>query len=156
MQTRSRSSRTCRSARGMRFRSRAEMCGSWATSISFGLHFPEPDETENRSEQWVKMMPGKRCSQLRGNLEVWPACEPGEGWWSRQDSNLRPSHCERDALPTELRPHAIAPDAGLFLTISAPTQPWISALIFDRGRWMSDVEHRMFSTAFPAQGVTAR
>ncbi len=27
-----------------------------------------------------------------------------EGWWSRQDSNLRPSHCERDALPTELRP----------------------------------------------------
>ena len=26
-------------------------------------------------------------------------------WWSRQDSNLRPSHCERDALPTELRPH---------------------------------------------------
>jgi hypothetical protein len=27
------------------------------------------------------------------------------GWWSRQESNLRPSHCERDALPTELRPH---------------------------------------------------
>jgi hypothetical protein len=26
-------------------------------------------------------------------------------WWSRQGSNLRPSHCERDALPTELRPH---------------------------------------------------
>ena len=26
------------------------------------------------------------------------------GWWSRQESNLRPSHCERDALPTELRP----------------------------------------------------
>ena len=25
-------------------------------------------------------------------------------WWSRQGSNLRPSHCERDALPTELRP----------------------------------------------------
>src|SRR5690348_10479613 len=28
-----------------------------------------------------------------------------EKWWSRQGSNLRPSHCERDALPTELRPH---------------------------------------------------
>jgi hypothetical protein len=27
-------------------------------------------------------------------------------WWSRQGSNLRPSHCERDALPTELRPHS--------------------------------------------------
>ena len=32
-----------------------------------------------------------------------------EGWWSRQDSNLRPSHCERDALPTELRPHPPCP-----------------------------------------------
>ncbi len=29
------------------------------------------------------------------------------GWWSRQESNLRPSHCERDALPTELRPQPI-------------------------------------------------
>ena len=28
-------------------------------------------------------------------------------WWSRQESNLRPSHCERDALPTELRPHHV-------------------------------------------------
>ena len=26
-------------------------------------------------------------------------------WWSRPESNRRPSHCERDALPTELRPH---------------------------------------------------
>ncbi len=26
-------------------------------------------------------------------------------WWSRGGSNSRPSHCERDALPTELRPH---------------------------------------------------
>ena len=32
-------------------------------------------------------------------------------WWSRQDSNLRPSHCERDALPTELRPHPPCPTA---------------------------------------------
>ena len=31
----------------------------------------------------------------------------GIGWWSRQESNLRPSHCERDALPTELRPQPI-------------------------------------------------
>ena len=30
--------------------------------------------------------------------------EEGGFWWSRQGSNLRPSHCERDALPTELRP----------------------------------------------------
>jgi hypothetical protein len=27
-----------------------------------------------------------------------------EGWWRRRGSNPRPSHCERDALPAELRP----------------------------------------------------
>ena len=26
-------------------------------------------------------------------------------WWRRGDSNSRPQHCERCALPTELRPH---------------------------------------------------
>ena len=34
-------------------------------------------------------------------------------WWSRQESNLRPSHCERDALPTELRPHSTICFTGL-------------------------------------------
>ena len=29
----------------------------------------------------------------------------GKNWWSRGGSNSRPSHCERDALPAELRPH---------------------------------------------------
>ena len=29
------------------------------------------------------------------------------GWWSRRDSNTRPSRCERDALPTELRPQPV-------------------------------------------------
>ena len=28
----------------------------------------------------------------------------GKDWWSRGESNPRPSHCERDALPSELRP----------------------------------------------------
>src|ERR1700730_10246736 len=28
------------------------------------------------------------------------------GWWSGRGSNPRPSHCERDALPAELPPHA--------------------------------------------------
>src|SRR5215471_3881386 len=27
-----------------------------------------------------------------------------EEWWRRGGSNSRPSHCERDALPAELRP----------------------------------------------------
>ncbi len=30
-------------------------------------------------------------------------------WWSRAESNRRPSHCERDALPTELRPQILCP-----------------------------------------------
>ena len=30
--------------------------------------------------------------------------EDQTGWWSRAGSNRRPSRCERDALPTELRP----------------------------------------------------
>jgi hypothetical protein len=33
--------------------------------------------------------------------------ERNSRWWSRQESNLRPSHCERDALPTELRPQPV-------------------------------------------------
>ena len=32
-------------------------------------------------------------------------------WWRRGGSNSRPSHCERDALPAELRPHD---SAGLY------------------------------------------
>jgi hypothetical protein len=30
----------------------------------------------------------------------------GKKWWSGRGSNPRPSHCERDALPAELPPHA--------------------------------------------------
>src|ERR1041384_4116736 len=41
----------------------------------------------------------------------------GGSWWSRQDSNLRPSHCERDALPTELRPHSPDFERSMFYTI---------------------------------------
>ncbi len=28
-------------------------------------------------------------------------------YWSRRESNPRPSRCERDALPTELRPQCV-------------------------------------------------
>ena len=34
-------------------------------------------------------------------------------WWSRGGSNSRPSHCERDALPAELRPHIARMDNAL-------------------------------------------
>ena len=35
--------------------------------------------------------------------ERWEVCVVR--WWRRGGSNSRPSHCERDALPAELRPH---------------------------------------------------
>ena len=39
------------------------------------------------------------------------ATEQPQRWWSRSDSNRRPSACKADALPTELRPrtHPAAP-----------------------------------------------
>src|SRR6266545_3072570 len=50
-----------------------------------------------------------------GDSRTWPARSAGlaearrkasEGWWTRRGSNSRPLHCERSALPAELR----APD----------------------------------------------
>ena len=34
-------------------------------------------------------------------------------WWRRGGSNSRPSHCERDALPAELRPHLLDSSAKM-------------------------------------------
>ena len=48
---------------------------------------------------------GGSCSSMIGVRE-----EAGETrWWRRQDSNLRPSPCKGDALPTELRPQRKGP-----------------------------------------------
>ncbi len=44
-----------------------------------------------------------------GNWSI-PFAKPQPGkakWWRRRDSNPRPQHCERCALPTELLPHII-------------------------------------------------
>src|SRR5258706_14655485 len=41
--------------------------------------------------------PDSRRFPLNGCVSSW--------WWRRRGSNPRPSHCERDALPAELRPH---------------------------------------------------
>ena len=59
---------------------------------------------------------GMRCAPYGGALCVVRAVRGGtleSEWivgndWRRRDSNPRPSHCERDALPTELRPLIIA------------------------------------------------
>ena len=42
------------------------------------------------------------------------AFSTGIVWWRRGGSNSRPSHCERDALPAELRPHRLRILAGRF------------------------------------------
>src|SRR5579862_8623899 len=61
---------------------------------------------------------GKRCGELAATIAVRRAAQirmDGTGragfsrlgnWWSGRGSNPRPSHCERDALPAELPPHA--------------------------------------------------
>jgi hypothetical protein len=44
------------------------------------------------------------------------------GWWRRGGSNSRPSHCERDALPAELRPHEVKiPDQAMPLRLASST-----------------------------------
>ena len=44
----------------------------------------------------------------RSNFKEATTCQNNrleDKWWRRGGSNSRPSHCERDALPAELRPH---------------------------------------------------
>ena len=62
-----------------------------------------------------------RCGPARACPVRRPCAEPGGSrpvmrrrallarwmWWRRRESNPRPQHCERCALPTELRPHAM-------------------------------------------------
>ena len=62
---------------------------------------------------------GDTCSHARRvsimrNASSWDALgHPGiDIWWSGGGSNSRPSHCERDALPAELPPHARTEDAN--------------------------------------------
>ena len=61
------------------------------------------DWQADRNREW----PTKKLGQPTNERNEKP---PLKNWWSRQDSNLRPSHCERDALPTELRPRPPAKD----------------------------------------------
>src|SRR5688572_23749040 len=42
-------------------------------------------------------------SALAGTSGI--CCEAKPDWWTRTESNCRPPHCERGALPTELRAH---------------------------------------------------
>ena len=66
-----------------------------------------------QNSNMMKMAPRRRFER--------PTCRLGGGcsillsyrgmgikWWSRGGSNSRPSHCERDALPAELRPQMMS------------------------------------------------
>ncbi len=51
-------------------------------------------------------------------------------WWRRGGSNSRPSHCERDALPAELRPQKpriLAPPAQQLAALAGLEAPFGSA-----------------------------
>ena len=54
-------------------------------------------------------------------------------WWRWGDSNPRPLHCERSALPTELHPHVIGPS----LVPCAPRKRGtrVAASQFSNGLW---------------------
>src|SRR5437867_11861619 len=58
-------------------------------------------------------------------------------WWRRRGSNPRPPHCERGALPAELRPHRakiiVDPQLGRKLSAEA-TKPESAAAVVMRPR----------------------
>ena len=53
----------------------------------------------------------RECGGMRRaipSLSPWGYRRKTDEWWRRRGSNPRPSHCERDALPAELRPRNCA------------------------------------------------
>ena len=64
-----------------------------------------PDETPSplHLRHQATNLPIKTPNLLTGRAHEW-------GWWRRGGSNSRPRHCERRALPAELRPHDQADD----------------------------------------------
>ncbi len=48
----------------------------------------------------------------------------GEGWWSWGDSNPRPHHCERCALPTELQPQTRSFNATMLEGLRCVRMVW--------------------------------
>ncbi len=60
-------------------------------------------QATSRKSSTGKSIPVKSGWRLR--LSWKRLLHPAGKWWRRGGSNSRPSHCERDALPAELRPH---------------------------------------------------
>ena len=63
-----------------------------------------PAAQANRTPRGARIL-GKKTKFRRRQKRARRRCEPLCVWWRRGGSNSRPSHCERDALPAELRPH---------------------------------------------------
>ena len=68
---------------------------------------------------------------IQGNLFSFRQTLAPEDWWSRADSNRRPSHCQCDALPTELRPQK---SAAASLVASRPGRKQMPAVAYIIGR----------------------
>src|SRR6185503_14965291 len=72
----------------------------------------------------------------------------GKGnWWSGRGSNPRPSHCERDALPAELPPHA----KSAIITQPARGRPLAPAPRRSHARHPPRLPHRHRGGGVPAE-----
>ena len=71
-----------------------------------GILFPSSTPAHSRSRGFdaCGTLTGAGALLPRLKPMPWPDMRFGVHWWSRGGSNSRPSHCERDALPAELRP----------------------------------------------------
>ena len=65
---------------------------------------------------------GKNFGEIGKALRRAVVAQRIRGWnkWSERDSNSRPLHCERSALPTELPPQAVDCDSMRFGPLCKP------------------------------------
>src|SRR5690606_20842791 len=96
---------------GMKTPAQAFALAAWPVQVTLG-HYSE----QNRVEPGSILDTRGDGQRTQPCLDAAPSGVPqtktpdrewsGESeWWRRGGSNSRPSHCERDALPAELRPH---------------------------------------------------
>ena len=71
-----------------------------------GCHARRGRETRTKSASCAATGMTRRASTAADHVNADDSAVTRKpDWWSRGGSNSRPSHCERDALPSELRPH---------------------------------------------------
>ncbi len=84
-------------------------CRNFAYLTANDEHRNSDGITEKRIIRSSSLRPGSKKNRPPGNFQ--PACG-----WSRRESNPLPPHCERGALPNELRPQHLRTTTHVFLT----------------------------------------